>query len=198
MLNKLKIDREIEDSALNTIFFDNGEHEGRPIRVSKVNYLAFLSMKGNEASEEISKLTSLLDKFPKDQIEDDLIKLFCAVNWRFHDISSVFVALGFHSQKVFEALWSRIEEGSWVSPQLVATAYFVDQNFERRAIALINSESTYYKSIISLAEILDEHLEGKNISKYSPENLKKAKDYDRDNSGSIALGWLRSLRESIA
>ncbi|SFM76358.1 hypothetical protein SAMN04487963_3640, partial [Marinobacter zhejiangensis] len=42
MLNKLKVDREVEGLALQTLFFDDGEFEGRAIRVSKANYLKFL------------------------------------------------------------------------------------------------------------------------------------------------------------
>ncbi|MBB3061764.1 hypothetical protein [Microbulbifer rhizosphaerae] len=198
MFQRLKVNRELEDEALNTIFFEDGEYEGRSVRVSKTNYLAFLSMRGNKVSEEIDKLIALLDGFPREQIELDLIHLFHAVNWRFHNIACAFVALGFHSQKVVAALWERIEAGSWVSPQLVATAYFIDENFEDRAIELFNSEATYYKSIVSIAAILDSQCEIETVSECSRANLEKAKEFDTDDSGNISLRWLGSLRETIS
>ena len=42
------IDRQAEAVTSQTVFFTDAEFEGRPVRVSRANYLAFLSMRGSE------------------------------------------------------------------------------------------------------------------------------------------------------
>jgi hypothetical protein len=193
-----KINKQDEEASMNTIFFKDGEFEGRPVRVSRANYLAFLSMRGEEIPQEVQKLKEIFSQFSADEIENDLILLLTAVNWRVHNIACVFIALGFHSEGVLRALWKRIREGSWVSPQLVATAAFVDPNFEKNAKELLASKSTYYKSIVALGQVLKTQYGVKFWPGKRWLNIRAAKKYDRDNSGAIALGWGESLRSAIA
>lgn len=193
-----KINKENEEASMNTIFFTDEEFEGRAIRVSKANYLAFLSMRGEEIAQEVQKLKDLFGEYSSEEIEKDLIILLTAVNWRVHNIACVFIALGFHSEKVLDALWVRISEGSWVSPQLVATAAFVDPNFQIKAKELLANKSTYYKSIVSLGQVLKSQYGLKLWFGKVWFNIRAAKKYDRDNSGAIALGWSESLQSAIA
>lgn len=198
MNQSLKINKQDEEASMNTIFFKDGEFEGRPVRVSRANYLAFLSMRGEEIPQEVQKLKELFCEFSNDEIENDVILLLTAVNWRVHNIACVFIALGFHSERVLGALWKRIRDGSWVSPQLVATAAFVDPNFEKNAKEFLASKSTYYKSIVALEQILKTQYGVKFWLGKRWLNIRAAKKYDRDNSGAIALGWGESLRSAVA
>lgn len=77
----------------------------------------------------------------------------------------------------------------------MATAAYVDSSYEQKARQLLTDHSTYFKSIVPLAEILfSEHglatLEGETALT----NLQEARDIDRDNSGAIGIGWLANLR----
>lgn len=193
-----KIDQALEDAASKTCFFADGEFEGRKIRVSKANYLALLSMRGAEIPAEVERLRSLFKEVPEETLENDIITLLSAVNWRYHNIACVFIALGFSSSRILEALWKRVNEGSWVSPQLAATAALVDSEFETKASSLVASSKTNYKSIVALAELLKQRHKKRFLWGVARSNIRAARKYDRDNSGAIALGWLNSLQGAIA
>lgn len=198
MFDAPKIDQTLEDAASNTCFFTDGEFEGRKTRVSKANYLALLSMRGAEIPVEVERLRSLFKEVPEVTLENDIISLLSAVNWRYHNIACVFIALGFSSSRILEALWKRVNEGSWVSPQLAATAALVDSEFKTKASALIASSKTNYKSIVALAELLKKRHRTRFLWGVARSNIRAARKYDRDNSGAIALGWLESLQGAIA
>lgn len=193
-----KINKQDEEASMNTIFFKDGEFEGRAVRVSRANYLAFLSMRGSEIPEEVQKLKDIFREYSTDKIEKDLVILLTAVNWRVHNIACVFIALDFRSEGVLSALWTRIRKGSWVSPQLVATAAFSDPDFEKKAKELLADKTTYYKSIVALGQVLKSQYGVKFWLDKRWLNIRAAKKYDRDNSGAIALGWGESLRSAIA
>lgn len=193
-----QIDRQVEAAALQTVFFVDAEFEGRPIRKSRANYLAFLSLKGPEVAIETEKLRSLFAEHRSEVLEHDVICLLTARNWRMHNIACVALAAGFVTDLTLDSLWQCISLGSWLSPQLVATAAYVDPNFEQKALHLLTQQSTYFKSIVPLAEILRaEH------SSISPDdastlvNLREAQEIDRDKSGDIGMGWLANLRASF-
>ncbi|WP_027467678.1 hypothetical protein [Deefgea rivuli] len=198
MLELPKIDHALEEAASKTCFFTEGEFEGRKVRVSRANYLALLSMRGAEIPAEVERLRSLFKEVPEKTLEADLISLLAALNWRYHNIACVFIALGFSSSHILEALWMRIKEGSWVSPQLAATAALVDPNFKVKASELVLSSSTHYKSTVSLAELLRTQHKARFLWGTARSNILAAKKQDRDNSGAIALGWLESLQNAIA
>lgn len=189
------IDKEAEAAALQTLFFIDGEFEGRPHRVSRVNYLAFLSLRGSKIDGEIDKLRALFTGYSITQLEQDVICLFTARNWRFHNIACVVLAAGFITDRSLAALWACIHSGSWTSPQLVATAAYVDSSYEQKARQLLTDHSTYFKSIVPLAEILFAEYD---LTALEDEtalvNLQEARVIDRDNSGAIGIGWLANLR----
>ena len=51
------VDQQTEAVTSQTVFFTDAEFKGRPVRVSRANYLAFLSMKGSEVQggEEVAR-----------------------------------------------------------------------------------------------------------------------------------------------
>lgn len=89
------IDNEAEAAAMQTVFFTDGEFEGRPYRASRANYLAFLSLRGSEINGEIEKLRALFAEYPVALLEQDVICLLTARNWRVHNIACVVLAAGF-------------------------------------------------------------------------------------------------------
>ncbi|MDM0058289.1 hypothetical protein [Variovorax fucosicus] len=189
------IDKEAESAALRTVFFTDGEFEGRPYRASRANYLAFLSLRGVEINAEIGKLRALFAEHPVSLLEQDVICLLTARNWRFHNIACVVLAAGFIADRSLAALWACIHSGSWTSPQLVATAAYVDSRYQQKARELLADHSTYFKSIVPLAEILAaEHGLTEVEGDTAFANLQEARAIDRDNSGAIGISWLANLR----
>lgn len=192
------IDRQAEAAASQTVFFTDAEFEGRPVRVSRANYLAFLSMRGIEAEGEIEKLRAVFAERPIEVLERDVICLLTSRNWRYHNIACAVIAAGFVTDRSLESLWKCIHDGSWTSPQLVATAAYVDPGFPMRVAQLVADHSTYFKSIVPLAEIL--HAEHDVISPESSavaSNVQEARAIDRDNSGAIGIHWLANLRTAF-
>jgi hypothetical protein len=193
-----KIDREAEADGMRTLFFMDGEFEGKPCRVSSANYLAFLSMRGDEINSEVEKLRRVLGQHTAEELERDIARLLNARNWRFHNIACVALAVGRSSERSIAALWECLSSGSWTSPQLAATAAYIDPLFQAKALGAVENHVTYYKSIVSLAEILKSDL-GVSLPEASGanKNLLEARSIDRDNSGAIAIGWLANLRNAF-
>ena len=191
------IDQQAEDAALRTLFFQDSEFEGKKCRLSIANYLAFLSLRGSEIQAEIAKLRNALAQPSSAHLERDVTSLLRARNWRFHNIACVAIACGGASETLLAELWRCIRFGSWTSPQLVATAVYVDPEFRQKGTLLIENHSTYYKSIVSLAALLMATQPNLALSETARANLSEAEAIDRDNSGSIAVAWHRNLVEAF-
>jgi hypothetical protein len=192
------ISKEIENEALQTIFFTDGEFEGRPCRVRKINYLATLSLRGPEVAKEVEKLRVELTLHPLGLLESDIGRLYAARNWRVHLMACVAVAAGFATESTIRALWGCLSLGSWVSPQLASTAAFIDTDFAEKASSLVADHGTYYKSTVALSAILAEEFKVVPLEGSAAErNVIEASEIDSDNSGGIALGWLANLRNTF-
>ncbi len=193
------IDQATEADAMKTIFFVDGEFDGKPYRVCATNYLALLSMRGPEIQGEVQKIKGILAQYPTDLIEQDVVRLLQARNWRVHNIACVVLACGFTTEKALAALWDCIRIGSWASPQLTSTAAFIDPTFRNKAIELVGDKTTYYKSIVPLAGLLKE-VHHTTFSFWNKRYflIRQAKKLDRDRSDAIASGWLESLRNALA
>jgi hypothetical protein len=63
--------------------------------------------------------------------------LFRQANWRPHLVGAVALLLDQNETLDRELLWEAVDAGSWVIPQLVAAAVFVDSNFPQRAVARV-------------------------------------------------------------
>lgn len=191
------IDQEAEAAALQTLFFQDSEFEGKTCRLSIANYLAFLSLRGTKVQEEIFKIRSALAQPAPAHLERDLTSLLRARNWRFHNIACVAIACGGASATLLAELWCCIHAGSWTSPQLAATAAYVDPGFQQKAALLIEDQATYFKSIVPLAALLAAKMPALTLSEVARANLSEATALDRDNSGVIAVSWHRNLVEAF-
>ena len=192
------INREAEDAALRTLFFRDSEFEGRTCRLSIANYLSFLSLRGSEIQDEVNKLRNALIQPAPAHLERDIVSLLRARNWRFHNIACVAIACAGASEALLAELWSCIGEGSWTSPQLAATAAYVDPKFQQKATRLIENHQTYYKSIVSLGALLSELAPEVVCSEAARTCLDEATTIDRDDSGTIATSWRKNLVEAFS
>ena len=182
-------------AASQTVFFADAEFEGRAVRTSRANYLAFLSMRGTDAEGEVNKLRAVFSEYLPEVLERDLICLLTSRNWRNHNIACAAIVAGFVTDRALDALWKCIHDGSWTSPQLVATAAYVDTGFSARALQLLADDSTYFKSLVPLAEIFAAEYDVTSLqSRLVAANIQEARAIDRDNSGAIGTHWLANLR----
>jgi hypothetical protein len=192
------IDDNAEALAAATLFFVDSEFDGKTCRLPIANYLAFLSLRGEEIQQEIQRLRSALSQPSKAHLERDTATLLRARNWRGHNIACVAIACMGASPELLSELWSCIRQGSWTSPQLCATAAFIDPGFADHALLCIADRSSYYKSIVSLAALLEAVAPNANpLPESAKANIVEAKGIDRDNADKIAVAWLRNLHEAF-
>lgn len=193
-----EINPEAEKQAMSTLFFRESEFEGKSCQVSVANYLAFLSMRGPEIGEEVAKLKQALSQPRRAHLERDISLLLRARNWRFHNIACVAVACCGASDFLLGELWECLRKGSWTSPQLAATAAFVDQDFDKKAQELLADPGTYFKTIVALIALLEARPGAtKGLPKTTLDNIAEAQQLDRDNSGSIATAWNGNLQAAF-
>jgi hypothetical protein len=193
-----KIDRDAEDRAMQTLFFKESMFEGRTCKLAVANYLAFLSLRGPEIADEVAKLRGALSEPAPEHLERDMALLLRARNWRFHNIACVALACRGASAFLLAELWSCISLGSWTSPQLAATAAFVDPAFHGKASHALEDRTTYYKSLVALGALVSDSSFGPaELSTQARENVSEAKQLDRDNSGQIAVAWYQNLRATF-
>ena len=67
------------------------------------------------------------------EAEAELTALLDDPNWRLHLIAAAGLLLRGPAPATLDALWSRIELGSWVVARLAATAFLLDDRFAERA-----------------------------------------------------------------
>ncbi|WP_437877288.1 hypothetical protein [Sorangium sp. So ce513] len=66
--------------------------------------------------------------------------LFRDVNWRPHLVGAIALLLDQSETLDSSLLWHAIDAGSWVTPQLVVTAVFVDPSFPERARVRVDAQ----------------------------------------------------------
>jgi hypothetical protein len=73
-----------------------------------------------------------------EELERWVDALFDDPNWRAHLVGAIAVLLDGGARLSTARLWRAIDTGSWVTPQLVVTAYFADPKFPEHLIARLN------------------------------------------------------------
>lgn len=134
-------------------------------------------------------------------------------NWRPHLVAAIALLLA--PSLGHEILWHAIDEGSWVTPQLVATAVFLDVTFgeqvQRRVAALcpvkVRVGTRAGETVHSpkmLASIIAASVELPDLAPWRAEVLQDgrvqellAEDASRDGSDRIVTSWLAAVRAAF-
>jgi len=173
-------------------------------------------MRGAGAGVVISRIEQALSS---DDAVQGVGALFASPDWRPHLIGAVALILDAGQRLDPTGLWQAIDAGSWVTPQLVATAYFIDPAFadrvrqridarcavvvpanlspaeRHRATGPATPEQRSAKLLASLVRIgmLAPGLTGWLRTAASRPELAALQAADRDKSGNIAVNWLESI-----
>ena len=117
--------------------FENGQ-------LAVPGYLALLNLDGPDTDVVIDRIQSSMRS-------EDLVRwvdaLFDDPNWRAHFVGAIAVLLDGGARLTAAPLWGAIDAGSWVTPQLVVTAYFADPNFPEHLIARLRPPMRDCRSI---------------------------------------------------
>jgi hypothetical protein len=148
------------------------------------------------------------------------------VNWRPHLVAAVVLLITDLRATATASLWNAIERGSWVTPQLVCTAFLGDYAFREYAIRRLDdscpvnlpmgmspaerhsatgpagTQARRAKEAASLLAImaLVPDLESRAVEYQSRTEIQELLKIDAayDNSSEIALSWLENVRERLA
>ncbi|HEY3356002.1 MAG TPA: hypothetical protein VGQ83_22305, partial [Polyangia bacterium] len=96
-------------------------------------YLRMLHLTGEDGDRAVAFVREVLAAYPPDALEEEAVALLDEANWRFHLVAAVAVVLGLRSPRLDAAVWEAFDRGSWVAPQLAATALIADADFAARA-----------------------------------------------------------------
>lgn len=84
--------------------------------------------------------------------EAELEALFLERNWRCHLVGAATLLATGAGVRRLDALWGALGRGSWAAPQLAATSWLLDDEFEPRARKLILAD-TWPKTLAALGAL---------------------------------------------
>ena len=184
-------------------------------------YLELLNWSGRDIQTAIDLIDEALTRNDATNWVD---KLLDDANWRPHLVAALALVLDDGGRLDTGALWRAIDAGSWVTPQLVATAYFVDRTFPERVrermsalcpVVLPAGLSTIARhsatgpsgitgrsakmmsSLLTLARLIPGLPSDVRQTIESPE-FKELLNWDVDRSGHIAAEWAKQLTRHFA
>jgi hypothetical protein len=193
----------------------------RPEGCSVPLYLELLGPSPGQGSElALHSIREAIDKSPNAGVE--IAALFDEVNWRPQLVGAVAMVVGAVDGKTLPALWDALDSESWVSPQLAATAFLTDPDFEANARTRVEAGCPIKRDRLAALDWATRH------SAAGPESfaghaskalaaliyfsrqlpsastwldaalasdaIRNAHENDRDGGGRIAARWLENLR----
>jgi hypothetical protein len=182
--------------------------------------LKLLSMRSGEGGEGVGR--SEQTRSSEDAVRG-VDALFASPDWRPHLLGAVALLLDAGRRLDPSPLWTAVDAGSWVTPQLVTTAYLIDPSFPDRLRDRIDAKCTVVippnlspterhrasgpaspeqrsaKLLVSLVRIgmLVPALGGWVTTQAGRPELAALQAADRDKSGNIAENWLKNVESQF-
>jgi hypothetical protein len=182
--------------------------------------LLLLSMRSGETRPVIDRIEHALSCQGAARSADALL---ASPDWRHHLVAAVALILDAGARFDPAPLWAAMDAGSWVTPQLVATAYLVDPSFpdrlqsrikagcpvevpsnlspleRHRATGPASPEQRSAKlsaSLLRIGLLVPSIAAGLKPVMNTPK-LAALQVADRDNSGNIAENWLKNVESQL-
>ena len=184
-----KID--VEKAAESTIFLSRVIVDGESQLHFRVNYLALINLH-TDVESTVETIKSIVNTEQKNTLERDTFILLQARNWRFHLVACGVMLAGLSSSNLLDQLWNILRNGSWVVPQIAATVYLLDPQFNSRALKAIAQKELDEQSIVAIAQLLKQNF---NTSFTAEQEawINSAKMKDSADSGRIAVSWAEKV-----
>ncbi len=183
---------DVEKNAEATLFFSQVVVDGKSQLHSRINYLALINLH-TDVESTAQTIKDIVVTEQKDILEQDTLLLLQARNWRFHLMACGVMLAGVSSSKLLNQLWNILREGSWVAPQIAATVYILDPQFESRALEAIKQRKLKEQSLVAISQLLKKTFNTSFTLKQEA-LIKSAKVNDRADSGKIAISWAEKIR----
>ena len=211
----------------------NGDAEGvrnegfgvfSPLFEGGVGYLTLLNLGTPDATKAISLIMKSCASASSPYQE--ICRLLRQTDWRPHLVGAVAIATLAHDPEATRELWSAIDKGSWVTPQLAAAAFLCDPRFADHArerlrlgcpidtsacarlpaleghisagpAGRVERSAKTAASLVRLLERLPQQPDWF-TSEATSVNLQNLLKRDMDSSAEIAEGWLARLKSHLA
>ena len=183
---------DVEKAAESTIFFSRVVIDGESQIHSRINYLALLNLH-TDVENTVQTIKDIVEIEQKNILEDDTFLLLQARNWRFHLVACGVMLAGISSSELLDQLWNVLRKGSWVAPQIAATIYILDPQFDSRALEAIKQRKLKEQSLVAIAQLLQQAFNPSFTLKQEA-LIKSARVNDRVDSGKIAVSWAEKVR----
>ncbi len=183
---------DVEKNAEATLFFSQVVVDGKSQLHSRINYLALINLH-TDVESTAQTIKDIVVTEQKDILEQDTLLLLQARNWRFHLMACGVMLAGVSSSELLNQLWNILREGSWVAPQIAATVYILDPQFESRALEAIKQRKLKEQSLVAISQLLKKTFNTSFTLKQEA-LIKSAKVNDRADSGKIAISWAEKIR----
>lgn len=119
-------------------------------------YLSLLNLEGPNARHAISLVVRCCASVSNPH--EDVCRLLREINWRPHLVGAVAIATLTHDREVTLELWSAIDRGSWVTPQLAAAAFLRDPLFANHARERLRSGCIVHTTAYARLPALERHV----------------------------------------
>ena len=160
-------------------------------------HLALLNLFTDDVPEVLRRIQTIVRDSPDAPVYID--RMLSDTNWRPHLVAAAAVLLLPKPTDHHASLWAAIDRGSWVTPQLVVTAYLSDAGFIDRARSRITepegSMDRSAKMMVSLLTVCRriESMKETVAAEASEREVKKLVRDDIDGAGTIVEEWLKSV-----
>ena len=183
---------DFEKAAESTIFCSRIVADGKPQLHFRINYLALINLH-TDVEATVKQIKAIVSSEERNILERDTLILLQARNWRFHLVACGVMLAGVSTDDLINQLWKVLHEGSWIAPQLAATAYLLDTQFPKLAMEAISQGDFDRQSIVALTELLQQDPNLKFTEEQKARiNFTNAKD--SADSGRIAVSWAEKVR----
>jgi hypothetical protein len=126
-----------------------------PVLQSPDGYLALLHLDSPEAMHAVSSVVKCCETSATAHTE--IARLLDELNWRPHLVAAVAVSAQEHDHTSMARLWTTVDSGSWVTPQLAVAAYLRDPNFSELARVRILARCPLESSKLTSMTPLERH-----------------------------------------
>ena len=169
-------------------------------------YLSLLNL-GTSAGTTLDRIIELNQT---DESHSYAKRFLKSHNWRYNLLACTILLTENSKSLSGEFIWSAIDKGSWVTPQLIVTASLLNPDFQEQALKRLdinfsmnstslfmklfkfpeNQKHLYAKLINSIFAVIEDQ---KVASLANINSLSEIRKLDLDNSGEIASNWKENI-----
>jgi hypothetical protein len=125
-----------------------------PVFETAHGYLALLNLSADDSADAVRLVRQCA---VADTNRDSILSLLADLNWRPTLVAAVAAAFLPQDSRITDALWHRVDAGSWVVPQIVVILATIDSGFELRARQRLEAHCPLDSSELRALTMVERH-----------------------------------------